>query len=79
MTDALLYVPGERVSTTGVYEILHTGHRAPHKAFLWQEDIFPCCQQCRWNVIFRLVHPGREPACEHVSADQDFADTAMKR
>ena len=73
VTEALLYVPGERVRTTGVYEILHQGHRAAHEAFLWQDDAFPRCQQCGGSVIFRLVLPARAPVCEHVSADQDFS------
>ena len=72
MTDALLYLPGERVRVTGVYEILHSGHRASHGALLWEDDSFPPCRRCGRNVIFRLVNPAKEPIGEHVSADRDF-------
>lgn len=72
MIDALLYLPGERVKVSGIYEILHSGHRASHEAFLCEDDSFPLCQRCGNNVIFRLVNPAKAPVREHVSADSDF-------
>lgn len=69
----MLCVPDEHVRTTGVYEVLHFGHRSPHEVFLWQHEIFPRCRQCERNVIFKLVRAAIHPTCDHVSADKDFA------
>ena len=42
ISDTLMpCVPDEHVRTTGVYEVLHFGHRPPHEVFLWQHEIFP--------------------------------------
>lgn len=75
---SMLFVPGEPVRFSGVYEILHPTHRAPHEAFLWEGEIFPHCQQCHASVIFRLVCAAEEPLCEHISADTDFSGAVTK-
>ncbi len=74
----MLFVPGERVRITGVYEVLHQGHRAPHQGFLSEGDRFPDCQRCGGNVIFRLVRPVKELTCNHVNADEGFLRLATK-
>lgn len=79
MTDALLYLPGERVRITGVYEVLHFGHRAPHDAFLCEEERFPPCQQCGERVIFRLLRPTTNCIGEHIGGDKDFTNVRAKR
>jgi hypothetical protein len=69
----MLCVPGETVRITGVYDVLHFGHRPPHQVFLWQNEIFPRCRQCESNVIFKFVRGAIHPICDHISTDQDFA------
>lgn len=67
-----------RVRVSGVYEIVHQGHRAPHQGFLCKGDRLPNCQRCGDNAIFRLIHPTKEPNCEHISADGDFMRGVME-
>jgi hypothetical protein len=57
-----LHQPGERVPTTGIYKVLHQGHREAHDVVLRTSDRFPSCQQCGSNVRFELVHAAEEPA-----------------
>lgn len=69
----MLCVPGENVRISGVYDVLHFGHRPPHQVFLWQAEIFPRCRHCGANVIFKLIRGAIHPVCDHISADEDFA------
>lgn len=68
----MLCVPGETVRISGVYDVLHFGHRPPHQVFLWQDEIFPRCRQCGANVIFKLLRGTIRPECDHISTDEDF-------
>ena len=69
----MLKVPGEIVHLTGIYEVIHLGHRGTHEALLWTDERFPQCRQCKDGVIFSFV---REPyvseAVQHITADPDF-------
>jgi hypothetical protein len=69
----MLNTPGERVFITGAYEVMHLGHRPPHKVWLFANEEFPRCRQCRGNVIFKFVRRATEPTCDHISADEDFS------
>src|SRR5579884_2898634 len=52
-----LYEPGERVPETGIYQVLHRGHRAPHANTIFRDEIFPPCKQCGQEVRFQFVIP----------------------
>jgi hypothetical protein len=54
--------PGEPVPTTGIYKVVHHGHRESHEVVLRLSDRFPFCQQCGSQVRFELVHAADEPA-----------------
>lgn len=69
----MLYSPGELVCITGAYEVLHMGHRPPHQVWLFANEKFPRCRECRGNVIFKFLRRGTEPTCDHASTDEDFA------
>jgi hypothetical protein len=71
--DAMLYAPGEHVCITGVYEVMHQGHRPPHQVWLWADEKFPRCLHCKGGVIFKFVRRAKEPICNHASTDEDFA------
>lgn len=69
----MLYSPGQHVCITGVYEVMHFGHRPPHDVWLWAEEKFPYCRRCGGNLIFKFIRRAMEPTCDHISADKDFA------
>ena len=71
---AMLYIPGEYICITGAYDVLHSGHRAPHQVWLLANEKFPRCRQCGSGVLFKFVGRASEPTCDHVSTDQDFAN-----
>lgn len=79
MVNALLYLPGERVRMSGVYEVMHASHRAPHEGLLWEDETFPRCQQCGGKVIFRLLRRVNEHIGEHISTVEGFERKPVPR
>ena len=49
------HVPGEKAPETGVYLVIHDGHRPEHEATLFRDEIFPQCVRCGEQVRFRLA------------------------
>ncbi|HKD79714.1 MAG TPA: hypothetical protein VKH81_08470 [Candidatus Angelobacter sp.] len=47
--------PGEVCAQSGLYEVTHLAHRAPHNVMVSANDVFPPCRQCGVNVRFRLL------------------------
>src|SRR5437868_15377879 len=47
--------PGERVPKSGIYEIFHYKHRAPHENTLTENAKFPRCKTCGDDVRFELI------------------------
>ncbi|HZS29103.1 MAG TPA: hypothetical protein VFB76_17890 [Candidatus Angelobacter sp.] len=47
--------PGDICTQSGLYEVIHVSHRAPHKVVVSANDVFPPCKQCGANVRFRLL------------------------
>jgi hypothetical protein len=62
-----VFKPGEMVPKSGLYLVVHGGHRADHEATLFQGEQFPGCGQCEKAVRFRLLR-GATP----ISDDTDF-------
>jgi hypothetical protein len=56
---------GQKVETTGIYEVLHhPNHRPRHRLTLRKGQAFPMCQHCETS-LFMLMHaaplPGDDP------------------
>lgn len=47
--------PGDICAQSGLYEVIHLDHRAPHRVIVSANDIFPPCKYCGANVRFRLL------------------------
>jgi len=63
------YRPGERVMTSGIYDVIHDkidgdDHAQQHQVTAIAGTIFPRCKGCREWVRFRLCR-----AAVHVEAD----------
>ena len=59
--------PGEKVPSSGVYRVLHKGHRTEHEATLREGEEFPTCTVCERDVRFRLVQ-----SANLIDRDRDF-------
>ena len=62
-----IFRPGDTAPVSGIYEVVHDGHRPPHTAILLKDEIFPACRTCKDGVRFTL---GRH--ADHVSGDNDL-------
>jgi len=72
-------VAGAKVKRGGVYNVLHLGHRSPHKAILQAGEIFPECRRCGTAVRFELLEPLKESnEVEHIGYDTDFMDSILR-
>jgi len=65
--------PGEKVSTSGVYDVIHDRvdgqeHAKDHQLTLLAGSVFPSCKACQGWVKFRL-----HQSVEHVGSHPDFA------
>lgn len=49
------YRPGETTPESGVYVVIHHGHRAEHDVTLFRDETFPPCTRCGDAVRFRLA------------------------
>jgi hypothetical protein len=61
------YRPGDPVPQTGVYRVVHDGHRSEHEATLLNGGQFPPCTRCGEKVRFALVR-----AAAPIHGDSDF-------
>ena len=50
-----LLISGALCSQSGIYQVIHREHRAPHRALVRVGDIFPRCKGCGEAVRFRLI------------------------
>ena len=51
------YRPGEAAPVSGIYEVLHSGHRSTHEILILSGDRFPECRACHTTVRFQIVVP----------------------
>jgi hypothetical protein len=63
-----VFKPSEQVPISGVYRVLHNGHRHDHEATLLQGEVFPLCVICHNAVRFSLTHQAVS-----IRHDKDFA------
>ncbi len=62
------YKPSERVPISGVYGVVHNGHRPEHEATLFKGEVFPTCAACGDHVRFWLRH-----SVDSIRQDKDFS------
>lgn len=74
----MLYVAGEHVCISGVYQVVHLGHRPPHEVWVRAEETFPHCHSCGDKVIFKFMGRATEQLCEHISSDRDFQPSKVR-
>lgn len=58
---------GDEVPESGVYTVIHEGHRPSHAATIFKGERFPVCAHCGPLVRFVLVRPAAL-----ISEDSDF-------
>lgn len=73
------HVAGEPVSRTGVYRIIHQGHRQPHEATLRKGETFPRCAVCGDAVMFEFIEALGNIQPEHIGYDSNFVRSVMKK
>ena len=62
-----IFKSGDEVPESGVYTVIHEGHRSSHAATAFKGERFPPCAQCGSQVRFMLVRPATL-----ISEDSDF-------
>jgi YjzC-like protein len=62
-----IFKSGEEAPESGVYTVIHAGHRPEHSATIFKGERFPPCVQCGPQVRFRLTRPAAL-----ISEDFDF-------
>lgn len=73
------YMAGAKVKRAGIYNVLHLGHRAPHKAILQEGESFFECRRCGAAVVFEFVEPVTEgDEIEHIGYDPDFMGSVLR-
>ena len=50
-----VFAPGDRISESGIYRVLHSHHRPCHEVTLLRNENFPSCLKCGKSVRFQLV------------------------
>lgn len=55
MSAANSYQTGQSVPESGVYRVIHSGHRLPHAVTICKGESFPRCAKCLDLVTFELV------------------------
>lgn len=46
---------GQTVPHSGIYRVIHAGHRLPHEVTLLAGQIFPRCSKCKDAVQFQVI------------------------
>jgi len=72
VTASRQYKPGEIAPTSGIYAVIHEGHRPPHELLVIRGEEFPPCRTCKLGVVFEPVQ-----AVEHLTHDLDFAGLVL--
>lgn len=69
-----VFQPGEVVPESGVYTVLHDGHRERHPATIFHGGHFPQCARCGKAVRFVLSRPAAL-----ISEDVDFKQVSTTK
>lgn len=49
---AMVFRTGQTVPESGIYRVIHGGHRLPHEVTLLRDQVFPRCSKCANLVEF---------------------------
>ena len=66
--DEGVYRAGDVTPQSGIYRVIHDGHRADHPVVAIKGEIFPSCCRCRGRVRFRAWMES-----EYVAHDWDLS------
>jgi len=74
-----VFKPGEKVPTSGIYDVIHdkldgNDHAHPHQVTVISGTVFPPCRGCKGSVRFRL-----HQAAEHLDAHDHFNSRVGKK
>ena len=50
-----MFAVGELAPVSGIYSVVHAGHRVEHRAVVLRNEMFPQCAICGAAVYFRLL------------------------
>ena len=50
-----MFKTGQIVPESGIYRVVHAGHRLPHEVTLLKGEAFPRCAKCADKVEFEAV------------------------
>jgi hypothetical protein len=50
-----MFHTGQSVPESGIYRVIHAGHRLPHEVTLLKDQLFPHCAKCEDLVEFEIV------------------------
>jgi hypothetical protein len=67
------YKPGQLVPISGVYTVVHIGHRPDHEVIALRGEEFPACRVCRTSVSFYPTQP-----ITHMTHDFDLAGPSFQ-
>ena len=62
------YRVGDRVPASGLYKVVHGGHRKNHSVLALRGDEFPRCRFCKNEAVFILIE-----GATYIAHDLDFA------
>ena len=71
--DAHAYKPGQLVPISGIYNVVHIGHRPDHEVIAIRGEEFPPCRVCRADVTFYPIE-----AVTHMTHDFDLAGPCFR-
>jgi hypothetical protein len=52
---AMMFKTGQKVPESGIYRVVHEGHRLPHEVTLLKGEAFPRCSKCADQVGFEAL------------------------
>lgn len=55
-----IFLNGEVVPASGIYQVTHSSHRLPHEVTLLSGKVFPRCIECADAVRFKLIRSAPE-------------------
>lgn len=65
--------PGDLVRESGIYRVIHDGHRPVHAVCAIKGDTFPDCRRCKQQVRFELWMEA-----DYLNQDWDLAGPNLK-
>jgi len=64
--------PGQLAPISGIYHVVHDGHRQDHEVVAIRGEEFPLCRICQGNVQFHIAK-----VASHMTHDRDLAGSVF--